>query len=147
MNKKAFDEIDRILKEIFDAKPGLKKLILANRTGLTIAHASKSMEYLADIDELGVISSLVYGTCENFGESLDIGPLNMITLDFADAKVRIVPCGEGILCFYSDNEYTMVKPVTGMFKKELQNLINAYIKNPKVQAIKLDEFLSETFFK
>jgi predicted regulator of Ras-like GTPase activity (Roadblock/LC7/MglB family) len=147
MNKNAFDEIDKILQKIFNAEPGLKKLILANRTGLTISHASKSMEYLAEMDDLGTISSLVFGASENFGQSLDLGALNMITLDFKEVKISIVPCGEGILCFYSDKSYCMVKLVMGAFRKELMNLVAQYLNDPTVEALRLDEFLSETFFK
>ncbi|MHA1649139.1 MAG: roadblock/LC7 domain-containing protein [Candidatus Helarchaeota archaeon] len=147
MNKKAFDGIDKILQKIFGAEPGLKKLILADRSGLTIAHASDKLEYLAEIDDLGTIASLVFGASENFGQSLDLGALNMITLDFEDAKISIVPCGEGILCFYSDKNYCMVKLLLGSFKHELMDLINQYLQDPKIDAFKLDEFLSETFFK
>lgn len=146
-NKNTFDDLDRILQKMFDAEPGLRKLILADRTGLTIAHASENLEYLAEIDDLGTISSLVFGVGETFGDSLDLGSLNMITLDFAQGKVRIVPCGHGILCFYSDKDYTMVKFVTGMFQQELQKLIQDYLQNPQINAIKIDEFLSDTFFK
>jgi predicted regulator of Ras-like GTPase activity (Roadblock/LC7/MglB family) len=146
MNKDAFDKIDKILQKIFIAEPGLKKLLLANRTGLTIAHASESLEYLAEMDDLGTIASLVFGASENFGDSLDLGPLNMITLDFQDAKISIVPCGEGILCFYSDKEYCMVKLLMGAFKKELMELINSFLTNPEIDSLRLDEFLSETFF-
>ncbi|MHA1275790.1 MAG: roadblock/LC7 domain-containing protein [Candidatus Helarchaeota archaeon] len=147
MNKDAFDEIDKILKKIFIAEHGLKKLILANKTGLTIAHASDTLEHLAEMDDLGTIAALVYGASENFGESLDLGPLNMITLDFKEAKISIVPCGEGILCFYSDKSYCMVKLLMGVFKKELLELINSFLTHPEVEHLKIDEFLSEIFLK
>jgi hypothetical protein len=41
----------------------------------------------------------------------------------------------------------MVKLVMGAFRKELMNLVAQYLNDPTVEALRLDEFLSETFFK
>ena len=50
---KAFD---RILTEIIRQDKGIKKVILVDKTGLTIANVSKLSYYPVDVDSIGAIA-------------------------------------------------------------------------------------------
>ena len=143
MDLKAFDGINKILKKALRADPGIKKVILTDRTGSTIAHASKSLEYLVEIDELGAIASHIFLGNEQLGQKLDLDSVNIITLEYDEGKLRIGACGNGIVCFYTDEASCMIRLIMKSMESELKELIDRYLKDPIIDVIKLNKIVSE----
>ncbi len=145
MDLKAFDEIHELLEKALKTEPGIKKIILTDRAGVTIAHASQSLEYLVEIDELGAIASHSFIANQNLGQELELNGLNFMTLEFDEGKVRIAAIGKGILCFYTDLDVCIIKLLLRSLEDELKELIEKYLKDPLIDAFKLNELLSKSF--
>ena len=71
INVKAFDNV---LSKIIKAEAGIRKVILVDRTGLTIAHVSKFSYFPIDVDGVGAIASAVFVKPNDFPEP---GPPNI----------------------------------------------------------------------
>lgn len=147
MDLKAFDEIHKLLEKALKSDPGIKKIILTDRSGVTIAHASKSFEYLVEIDELGAIASHSFIANQNLGQDLKLQDLNLMTLEFDEGKVRVAAIGKGILCFYTDIDVCIIKLLLKSLQDELKELIDKYLKDPLIDAFKLNEILSKSLLK
>jgi len=98
---KAFD---KILTEIIRQDKGIKKVILVDKTGLTIANVSKLSYYPVDVDSIGAIASAVFCASEEQGKKLQIGELEIVTSEFSEGKIFASACGKGVLCVVSEAE-------------------------------------------
>jgi predicted regulator of Ras-like GTPase activity (Roadblock/LC7/MglB family) len=124
---KAFD---KILTEIIRQDKGIKKVILVDKTGLTIANVSKLSYYPVDVDSIGAIASAVFCASEEQGKNLQIGELEIVTSEFSDGKIFASACGKGVLCVVSEAEVNI-------------GLIRLVMKKQGVQlANELDKFLA-----
>jgi len=124
---KAFD---RILTEIIRQDKGVKKVILVDKTGLTIANVSKLSYYPVDVDSIGAIASAVFCASEEQGKNLQIGELEIVPSEFAEGKIFASACGKGVLCVVSEAEVNI-------------GLIRLVMKKQGVQlADELDKFLA-----
>ena len=124
---KAFD---RILTEIIRQDKGVKKVILVDKTGLTIANVSKLSYYPVDVDSIGAIASAVFCASEEQGKNLQIGELEIVTSEFSEGKIFASACGQGVLCVVSEAEVNI-------------GLIRLVMKKQGVQlADELDKFLA-----
>ncbi|MFW9792700.1 MAG: roadblock/LC7 domain-containing protein [Candidatus Thorarchaeota archaeon] len=124
---KAFD---KILTEIIRQDKGIKKVILVDKTGLTIANVSKLSYYPVDVDSIGAIASAVFCASEEQGKNLQIGELEIVTSEFSEGKIFASACGKGVLCVVSEAEVNI-------------GLIRLVMKKQGVQlADELDKFLA-----
>ncbi|HUX99781.1 MAG TPA: roadblock/LC7 domain-containing protein [Candidatus Deferrimicrobium sp.] len=140
MDVKSFD---RILAKIIKAEPGIKKVILADRTGLTIAHVSKFSYYPVDVDGIGAIASAVFCASEEQGKSLDIGNLTVVTSEFDDGKIFAASCGQGVLCIITDKDVNigMIRLVMKSASSELDKVLAEFLgeKPPIEESAGADE--------
>ena len=124
---KAFD---KILTEIIRQDKGIKKVILVDKTGLTIANVSKLSYYPVDVDSIGAIASAVFCASEEQGKNLQIGELEIVTSEFSEGKIFASACGKGVLCVVSEAEVNI-------------GLIRLVMKKQGVQlAAELEKFLA-----
>ena len=124
---KAFD---KILTEIIRQDKGIKKVILVDKTGLTIANVSKLSYYPVDVDSIGAIASAVFCASEEQGKNLQIGELEIVTSEFSEGKIFASACGKGVLCVVSEAEVNI-------------GLIRLVMKKQGMQlADELDKFLA-----
>ena len=121
---------DKILTEIIRQDKGIKKVILVDKTGLTIANVSKLSYYPVDVDSIGAIASAVFCASEEQGKNLQIGELEIVTSEFSEGKIFASACGKGVLCVVSEAEVNI-------------GLIRLVMKKQGVQlANELDKFLA-----
>lgn len=121
---------DKILTEIIRQDKGIKKVILVDKTGLTIANVSKLSYYAVDTDSIGAIASAVFCASEEQGKNLQIGELEIVTSEFSEGKIFASACGKGVLCVVSEAEVNI-------------GLIRLVMKKQGVQlANELDKFLA-----
>jgi predicted regulator of Ras-like GTPase activity (Roadblock/LC7/MglB family) len=124
---KAFD---RILTDIIRQEKGIRKVILVDKTGLTIANVSKLSYYPVDVDSIGAIASAVFCASEEQGKNLQIGELEIVTSEFSEGKIFASACGKGVLCVVSDADVNI-------------GMIRLVMKKQGVQlADELDKFLA-----
>ena len=124
---KAFD---KILTEIIRQDKGIKKIILTDKTGLTIANVSKLSYYPVDVDSIGAIASAVFCASEEQGKNLQIGELEIVTSEFSEGKIFASACGKGVLCVVSEAEVNI-----GLIRLVMK-------KQGVVLANELDKFLT-----
>jgi predicted regulator of Ras-like GTPase activity (Roadblock/LC7/MglB family) len=124
---KAFD---RILTDVIRQDKGIRRVILVDKTGLTIANVSKLSYYPVDTDSIGAIASAVFCASEEQGKNLQIGELEIVTSEFSEGKIFASACGKGVLCVISDSEVNI-------------GLIRLVMKKQGVQlADELEKFLA-----
>ena len=93
---------DKILTEVIRQEKGIRKVILVDKTGLTIANVSKLSYYPVDVDSIGAIASAVFCASEEQGQHLQIGELEIVTSEFSEGKIFASACGKGVLCVVSE---------------------------------------------
>ena len=94
---------DNILSKIIKSERGIKKVILVDRTGLTIASVSKFAYFPANVDGIGAIASAVFCASEEQGKNLELGNLEIVTSEFGGGKIFASSCGpKGVLTLISD---------------------------------------------
>ncbi|NHJ40494.1 MAG: hypothetical protein FK731_10720 [Asgard group archaeon] len=131
INVKAFDNV---LSKIIKAEAGIRKVILVDRTGLTIAHVSKFSYFPIDVDGVGAIASAVFVASEEQGVNLDLGDLLIVSSEFGKGKIFAASCGKGILCVITDNEVNigLIRLVLKREAEEIQKLLNEFLSE-KIQ--------------
>ncbi len=122
---------NKILSKIIKSESGIKKVLLVDRTGLTIAHVSKFSYYPVDVDGIGAIASAVFCASEEQGRNLELGELSIVTSEFTSGKIFAASCGKGVLCLISDPDINL-----GLIRLVMKR------SGEELKAI-LDEFLSE----
>ena len=124
---------DNILSKIIKSESGIKKVILVDRTGLTIASVSKFSYFPADVDGIGAIASAVFCASEEQGKNLELGNLEIVTSEFVNGKIFASSCGpKGVLTLISDPDINI-------------GLIRLILKRSGDELTEiLDEFLAES---
>jgi hypothetical protein len=125
---KAFD---RVLGNVMKSEPGIKKVILVDKTGLTIAHVTKFTYQPVDVDGIGAIASAVFCASEEQGKSLEIGDLKIVTSEFESGKIFAASCGKGVLCVITDAEINigMIRLVIKKSSDELQKVLDEFLES------------------
>ncbi len=120
---------DAVLAKVVKAEGGIKKVILVDRTGLTIAHVSKFSYYPIDVDGIGAIASAVFCASEEQGNNLDIGELGLVSSEFENGKIFASSCGKGVLCVISDEDVNigMVRLVMRKASDELSGMLEEFL--------------------
>ncbi len=95
---------DKILTDIIRQDKGIKRVILVDKTGLTIANVAKLSYFPVDTDSIGAIASAVFCASEEQGKNLQIGELEIVTSEFSEGKIFASACGKGVLCVVSEAE-------------------------------------------
>ena len=123
-------QFDTVLTKIMKSEERIKKVILVDKSGLTISHVSRFSYFPQDIDGIGVIASAVFCASEEQGKNLQIGELEIVTSEFSEGKIFASACGKGVLCVVSEAEVNI-------------GLIRLVMKKQGVQlADELDKFLA-----
>jgi predicted regulator of Ras-like GTPase activity (Roadblock/LC7/MglB family) len=125
---KAFD---RVLGNVMKSEPGIKKVILVDKTGLTIAHVSKFTYQPVDVDGIGAIASAVFCASEEQGKSLEIGELKIVTSEFDNGKIFAASCGKGVICVITDGEINigMIRLVLKKSADEVQKILDEFLES------------------
>jgi predicted regulator of Ras-like GTPase activity (Roadblock/LC7/MglB family) len=113
------------------SEPGIKKVILVDKTGLTIAHVSKFTYQPVDVDGIGAIASAVFCASEEQGKSLEIGELKIVTSEFDNGKIFAASCGKGVICVITDGEINigMIRLVLKKSADELQKILDEFLES------------------
>lgn len=118
---------DKILTEVIRQEKGIRKVILVDKTGLTIANVSKLSYYPVDVDSIGAIASAVFCASEEQGKNLQIGELEIVTSEFSEGKIFASACGKGVLCVVSE-ESVNIGMIRLVMKKQGVQLADALDK-------------------
>jgi predicted regulator of Ras-like GTPase activity (Roadblock/LC7/MglB family) len=101
------DEILEICHNILVQTPGVSRVILADKTGLTLANLSRFDFDLRDVEALGAISSAVYLASETQGSNVGFVEMTMLVAEFKGGKIMVASCGSAVLCVITDNDVAL----------------------------------------
>lgn len=122
-------QFDQVLSKIIKSDTGIKKVILVDRTGLTIAHASRRSYVSVDVDGIGAIASAVFMASAEQGLNLAIGNLDIVTSEFNVGKIFASLCGKGILTIISDADVNigMIRLLMRRAREDLSGLLEQFL--------------------
>jgi len=121
---------DNILSKIIKSESGIKKVILVDRTGLTIASVSKFSYFPADVDGIGAIASAVFCASEEQGKNLELGDLQIVTSEFINGKIFASSCGpKGVLTLISDPDINigLIRLILKRSGEELKDILDEFL--------------------
>ncbi len=100
-------EIQNICHNIMVQTPGVSRVILADKTGLTLVHISRFDFDLRDVESMGAISSAVYLASEQQGYNVGLEIMNTLVAEFREGKILVASCGNAVLCLITDNDVAL----------------------------------------
>ena len=123
---------DYILSKVIKSESGIKKVILVDRTGLTIASVSKFSYFPADVDGIGAIASAVFCASEEQGKNLELGDLEIVTSEFSGGKIFASSCGpKGVLTLISDPDINigLIRLILKRSGDELKEILDEFLSD------------------
>ena len=123
---------DQILSKIIKSESGIKKVILVDRTGLTIASVSKFSYFPADVDGIGAIASAVFCASEEQGKNLELGSLEIVTSEFTGGKIFAASTGQkGVLTLISDPDINigLIRLILKRSGDELKEILDEFLSD------------------
>ncbi|MDH5645948.1 MAG: roadblock/LC7 domain-containing protein [Candidatus Heimdallarchaeota archaeon] len=122
-------EIQNICFNILVKTPGVNRVILADKTGLTLAHNSRFDFDLKDIESMGAISSAVYLASEQQGYNVGLDEMTTLVAEFKSGKILVASCGNAVLCLITDNDVAlgMARMTINQAAKEIEVILDQLI--------------------
>lgn len=142
------NEINAELSQLLKSDTSIKVTLLGDRTGLTIARASRLLvsETMGafDLESIGAIASAVFCGAAEQGSALTLGSLSVMLAEFTDGKILTAQSGDrGILVVVAepDAQLGLVRVRMKEASEALATLMGklsepaAKIKKPESQSI------------
>lgn len=133
-------EIQNICHSILVQTPGVSRVILADKTGLTLVHISRFDFDLRDVESMGAISSAVYLASEQQGYNVGLELMNTLVAEFREGKILVASCGNAVLCLITDNDVAlgMARMTINQAAKQIEDILDQII------AEDMDELVEES---
>jgi len=134
------DQINTILHEIITSDANINHVILADKTGLTLAYSSRFAFDEFETEALGAIASAVYLASEQQGQNVGLAELDIIISEFQDGLILVASCGSTVLCLITDTGVAlgMVRRTMKIAAEKIRNILDIEAKPvppPEVQPI------------
>ena len=125
------DKVLAICHNILVTNPGVSRVILADKTGLTLANLSRFDFEFKDVEALGAISSAVYLASEQQGSNVGLVEMTMLVAEFKGGKIMVASCGSAVLCVITDNDVTlgMARIAINQAAKKIETILNERVQN------------------
>jgi predicted regulator of Ras-like GTPase activity (Roadblock/LC7/MglB family) len=122
-------EIQNICHTILVQTPGVSRVILADKTGLTLVHISRFDFDLRDVESMGAISSAVYLASEQQGYNVGMMEMSTLVAEFKEGKILVASCGNAVLCLITDNDVAlgMARMTVNQAAKQIENILEELI--------------------
>lgn len=124
------EEIQNICHNILVQTPGVSRVILADKTGLTLVHISRFDFDLRDVESMGAISSAVYLASEQQGYNVGLEEMTTLVAEFREGKILVASCGNAVLCLITDNDVAlgMARMTTNQAAKKIEQILDELIE-------------------
>ena len=124
------DQINAILHEIITSDANINHVILADKTGLTLAYSSRFAFDEFETEALGAIASAVYLASEQQGQNVGLAALDIIISEFSDGLILVASCGSTVLCLITDTgvQLGMVRRTMKMAAEKIRNILDVEAK-------------------
>ena len=136
MQEKDEDLLDEILNEILRSSPGVRYVLLMDRTGLSISYTVKfKTDKEMNVERLGAIAGAVFQAVEEQGDCVDYGEtLSQIT-EYEQGFIFSMSAGDGILCVVTEQRVNMGLIRTSMkrYRGRLAKILSRYLHQDSSQ--------------
>jgi len=124
------EKIQKICFNILVQTPGVNRVILADKTGLTLIHTSRFEFALRDVESMGAISSAVYLASEQQGFNVGLSEMSTLVAEFKTGKILVADCGNAVLCLITDNDVPlgMARMTINQSAKQIEKLLDEIIE-------------------
>ena len=124
------EKIQSICFNILVQTPGVNRVILADKTGLTLVHNSRFDFDLRDVESMGAISSAVYLASEQQGFNVGLEEMTTLVAEFKSGKILVADCGNAVLCLISDNDVPlgMARMTIIQASRQIEELLDLIIE-------------------
>ncbi|MBY9000227.1 MAG: roadblock/LC7 domain-containing protein [Candidatus Heimdallarchaeota archaeon] len=124
------DQINAILHEIITSDANINHVILADKTGLTLAYSSRFDFDEFETEALGAIASAVYLASEQQGQNVGLAELDIIISEFSDGLILVASCGSTVLCLITDKgvQLGLVRRTMKMAAEKVRNILDVEAK-------------------
>lgn len=142
------DEIHKNLTRLLKSDMSIKVTLLGDRTGLTIARASRLLvsETMGafDLESIGAIASAVFCGAAEQGSALTLGALGVMLAEFTDGKILTGAVGErGVLVVVAESD-AQLGLIRVKMKESSEKLSSHMDKITEPSAIKVKKPESES---
>ena len=140
------DEIKDICFNILVTTPGVSRVILADKTGLTLVHISRFEFDLRDVESMGAISSAVYLASEQQGYNVGLEEMTTLVAEFQAGKILVASCGNAVLCLITDNDVAlgMARMTINQAAKQIESLLDILVDEDWLdQEIDIDQTFTD----
>lgn len=130
MIEKDEELIDEILNKILRSSPGIRYVLIMDRTGITISSVEKfNTDKSMNIERLGAIAGAVYQAVEEQGECLNYGEIDSQVTEYNKGFIFSTSAGEGILCVATDKNTNMglIRNVMKKYRTVLSTILIRYL--------------------
>ncbi|MHA1911184.1 MAG: roadblock/LC7 domain-containing protein [Candidatus Kariarchaeaceae archaeon] len=123
--------INKILHEVITSATGINQVVLADKTGLTLAHTSLISFDNLDLDGIGAIASAVYLASETQGVNVGLGDMELIQSEFNIGKILVSSCGSAVLCVITDRSVSlgMIRMILKQASSKLKAVLDERISS------------------
>lgn len=124
------EKIQNICFNILVQTPGVNRVILADKTGLTLVHNSRFDFDLRDVESMGAISSAVYLASEQQGFNVGLEQMTTLVAEFKSGKILVSDCGNAVLCLITDNDVAlgMARMTIIQASKQIEEILDDLIE-------------------
>jgi len=134
------DQINTILHEIITSDANINHVILADKTGLTLAYSSRFAFDEFETEALGAIASAVYLASEQQGTNVGLAELDIIISEFSDGLILVASCGSTVVCLITDSGVAlgMVRRTMKIAAEKIRNILDVEAKPvpaPEIQPV------------
>ncbi|MHA1713645.1 MAG: roadblock/LC7 domain-containing protein [Candidatus Ranarchaeia archaeon] len=124
MSSPYLNQIREIFRKMISGESGIKHILLADRTGVTLLSQSRN-PWESIMDGMGAIISAVFVASEQQGMSLASGKLGMVTSEFDKHKVFSMSVGDAILSIITARNVQMglIRLLLNKYGKAIEELL------------------------
>ena len=124
------EKIQNICFNILVQTPGVNRVILADKTGLTLVHNARFDFDMRDVESMGAISSAVYLASEQQGYNVGLADMSTLVAEFKSGKILVADCGNAVLCLITDNDVPlgMARMTINQSASEIEVLLDDIIE-------------------
>ncbi|OLS13061.1 MAG: regulator protein [Promethearchaeota archaeon CR_4] len=124
--------LKHILATILRSSPGIRSVILMDRSGLLIQSEHKfTVDPNLDLERIGAIAGALFQAGEEQGETLNYAELELQISEYKLGILICVSCGSGVLCVASDKniQVGLLRTMLKKFSPNIANILKTFLES------------------
>lgn len=131
MAEKDEQKLSEILGQILRSSPGVRYVMLMDRTGLMISYEMKfRTDSFTYIERLGAIGAAVFQAVDEQGSMIEYGETQSQITEYISGFIFSISTGQGILCVVTDKNINIgfIRNIMIKNKENISKILDRYLK-------------------